>query len=496
MAEYDTNYYNDIVNTIGKIDGKQLGEKYGADFRDAILNAITADNKELKLDNLFAQIDPREYEELSKMDASQWKEALGLTDEEFSKIGLDSSETFAKNFQQALENYHWSTTAAINAAMNSYSEEDLEKIDLKQDEFATFGEHLMEVADDAKELADDLMYDSDAALIVAKSIMRMNNGVDKLADNYEDWISVLKKSQKSSEEYSDALHGMQDALADILDTEDKLITDDFVQKHFKEIEKAAKGDAEAIDELHKELAKDIVINAATNFGATQQEIDQMIADLDSLKIPDIKVGASLDMENLEGDEAQFMETMQNIIKSAGLTADEANALFGQMGFQAQFATEEVPTKQVVPEYVTETAPDGETTVQDIGPDGQTVTRTFTRTRTRTYQDGTYEASGKMTAIAMETDANGNKTNVPKITGMTKKAGGSFNNYSSKNKGGKKAGKGGGDSKPDKMDKVSVEPDRYHKVNTQITKVDNSLKKLQSQQDKFIGNKKIANLNAQ
>lgn len=55
---------------------------------------------------------------------------------------------------------------------------------------------------------------------------------------------------------------------------------------------------------------------------------------------------------------------------------------------------------------------------------------------------------------------------------------------------------GKDEKPDKMDPIKAEIDRYHKVNTQITKVDNSLKKLQSQQEKFVGSKLINNLNKQ
>ena len=50
--------------------------------------------------------------------------------------------------------------------------------------------------------------------------------------------------------------------------------------------------------------------------------------------------------------------------------------------------------------------------------------------------------------------------------------------------------------PNQMDYLDNEIDRYHKVNTQITKVDNSLKKLQSQQEKFVGSKLLDNLNKQ
>lgn len=55
---------------------------------------------------------------------------------------------------------------------------------------------------------------------------------------------------------------------------------------------------------------------------------------------------------------------------------------------------------------------------------------------------------------------------------------------------------GGGSEPNQKDLIDTEIDRYHKVNTQITKVENSIKKLQSQQEKFVGGKLLDNLNAQ
>ena len=55
---------------------------------------------------------------------------------------------------------------------------------------------------------------------------------------------------------------------------------------------------------------------------------------------------------------------------------------------------------------------------------------------------------------------------------------------------------GGGSEPNQKDLIDTEIDRYHKVNTQITKVGNSIKKLQSQQEKFVGSKLLNNLNAQ
>ena len=119
------------------------------------------------------------------MSSDEWKTALGLSDEDFATLGLESAETFQKNFQEALENYHWSAKDAIAASMRKTSD-NFEELGIEEKDISAYGEHLMDVATKADDLADSLQYDSDAALIVARSVMRMNNGIDKLVDNYDD----------------------------------------------------------------------------------------------------------------------------------------------------------------------------------------------------------------------------------------------------------------------------------------------------------------------
>lgn len=72
----------------------------------------------------------------------------------------------------------------------------------------------------------------------------------------------------------------------------------------------------------------------------------------------------------------------------------------------------------------------------------------------------------------------------------------FSGNFSRSQANQKKASGGSSSKPKQIDPLDEQADRYHKINTQITKVDNALKKLQSQQSKFVGAKLIDNLNKQ
>ena len=77
-----------------------------------------------------------------------------------------------------------------------------------------------------------------------------------------------------------------------------------------------------------------------------------------------------------------------------------------------------------------------------------------------------------------------------------KGSGKKTNFAPASSSSSKKSSGGSSSKPKTIDPVKAEADRYHEVNTQITKVTNSLKKLTSQVEKLVGKRLLENLNEQ
>jgi hypothetical protein len=75
MTESITNEYSNKIDKSGLLENletamqgmEDLGKKYGTDFTDAFLNAITSDSKQLDLSSLYAYLDPTEIEELGSM---------------------------------------------------------------------------------------------------------------------------------------------------------------------------------------------------------------------------------------------------------------------------------------------------------------------------------------------------------------------------------------------------------------------------------------------
>lgn len=498
--EQDNKEFNDnLAQSLQDLAVKasEFGSKYGTDFSSAMLASIANGTQEFDFSGLFDQIiNPDAVVEILNMSTQDLMSKMQLDEEAIKQYGYSSAEEWASAFKAGFEGYEWDMDKALSAAMSKRDEEidtlglSKKKTEEYKEEIQDYGKHLMRIAEDSDEFADSLNKDAESAVVAAQSIIQMNKGIDALADGFKDWADVLKKSSKESQEYAEALGGIQDALSLIYGVEADYISNDFVTSHLKEIEQAATGSETAIEGLRKELTEDIILKIAVYNGldtSVQNELLGMIHNLES-QIPDIKVGTEIDMD--DATYAGFLQTMQDIINTAGLTAEQANALFSTMGFDTNFATEEKTMPQDVPEYVTETIVEKEGQTEDGKP--------ITTTRTRTYQDGVFHTEGKMEVMAMATSADGTK--VPQIKSITKKGTGAQNNYSSKNAGGKKPGsKSGGGSKPkelDKQDALEDEKDPYHDIDIRIKQISTDLEKLNKQQSKFFGQKLINNLNKQ
>lgn len=472
------------LDNIGEIigAGTAAGTKYGTDFTDAFLQSMANEDKKIDLSSSFAELDPNEVQNIMGTEDKNIASLLGIGEEDWKAMGYTSSAEFGKAFKEGLTDWEWDRDAAVSAQVGKI---DLEKYDLEKEELEDYAKHLMNVSSESGELAKTLETDAEASAKVAKSIMRMNNSVEELAENFDDWKDVMEKSSKESEEYHEALSGMQNAVADLLDTEEDYVSDDFLQSHFEDIEKAAEGDAEAIDRLKQALAEDIIMKVAISNDVSaekQAEIKTWIQEIQDMS-KDIEIGANIDLDSLAQDEQKLMETMQNIIAASGMTAEEANAAFSSMGFQTNFAMEEVPVEQTVPNTITETK------ILEQKKDffGNV---TYQKVRTNTYQDGVDKFTGKQMQIAMETSKDGKK--VPKLASVVKTGTGAANNWSKKNSGGG-AVKSSSGSKPKQEKHLESELDIYHDVNVELGKISSSLDKVQSSTDQLVGQSKIENL---
>ena len=388
-----------------------------------------------------------------------------------------------------------------------------ESLGIEEEELSEYTKYIMDTADSSDIFSDSLESNAEDALEVASQIMRTNKGIEALAEGFEDWSDVLKKSSKESQEYCEALGEIRAALSDILDVDVSTIDADFIQENLDLIGQAAEGSEDAIESLQNRLSQDIIANITADFTSEQaiaeiNSFDQEVRDIAN-NLPDIEIGAII-------DDAGFLEAANNLVTSSQMTADEANAYFAGIGYEPVYSTLDVPTDMDAPNVETTTQVTGFGTSSenvktiDLGPLGSfDIELPYLQYKTTSTPLPPSTAPGDARLVSFS----GNET-PPEIKGFRKKAPASTNNYSSKNSGGGSPSKSSKSSSPKssksasepkvrtpkqtETQKTDVDPaekviDLYENTDTLIQSIDKNLNKLENDKQTLWGDGYIQKL---
>lgn len=373
-------------------------------------------------------------------------------------------------------------SAFVDAAESmGMSEEDA----LAMQEYAI---HLAETAETSELLSDELAVNANAAEDLAIEVTRMSKGVESLAENFEDLKDILKNSSKESKEYKEAMEEIRASMADIIDVEEDFLSDDFIIKNMEEIEKAAQGDGDAIDYLRNQMDEEILGRVKIDLNQEEiNKIDDLNLKLQELANKDIEVGATLYDE-------EFLKAANNLVNTANMSADEANAYFAGIGYEPVYNETEIQDglSMSLPQSKTGIAMTGikwseeNFTIGDVEtpikvPEFEITTTSITEDPVNNQQPM------KLTSFS------GGDT-PPEIKGLRKKATGSMNNYSSSNSGGKKLNGGGGSKKKPQKSNKKIDP--FRTINSKIKQSENDLVKLEKEREKLSGGALLKNLTKQ
>lgn len=490
IRENLTNIAGDAFSNIGDLEAinlddvllalqKNMGYE-GEGYDKSLVNSLMGDAYGYDTEGIKQFTEDTQHIEWTTENTEKFKELLATFEQ---STASDKVKTLTSEIREL-------NAAGQIKGMESTFTEAAERFGFDDDaaqQMHNYAKHLIEVADESNLLDDTLDENAETAADVAIAVTRMNRGIDTLADNFKDWNSVLKKSDKASAEYADAMSGVKGALSDVLGVESDLIDSDFVENHLDEIAKAATGDAAAIDALRESLATDILLEVTgkTNFEDVNSEIANLHNDILSMD-NDIEVGATLDDE-------EFLTKAQELIEKSGMTVDQAQAYFNSLGYEPEFVTEEKTVKRSVPQEKTHT--DYEITQGYVDIMGAQVPIPTIDRLTTTTIAGYKEMDEKIQVPAFGEDK-------PVIKSLTKTSSGAMNNYSSSNKGGGKPGKsgggGGGGSKSKPAEKVKYTKkdevvDRYKEINDTLSDIEETMSDINKQADRLYGASRISQM---
>lgn len=118
-------------------------------------------------------------------------QVAGLTVENADKIKTEYDTLKEKGYSSAeaiqeLGEKYKILGAQVDSIVGKMGEDNLKSMGLEAQDLKDYSKYLIDVADETEGLADSLEDQDEAAVAVAKSIMRMNNGIETLNDNQEE----------------------------------------------------------------------------------------------------------------------------------------------------------------------------------------------------------------------------------------------------------------------------------------------------------------------
>lgn len=173
---------------------------------------------------------------------------------------------------------------------------------------------------------------ADTLYRLALANARYQDGIKKLGDTYDEWIKLKQKDGSIRANNGDpaqlkAYEQLKKTLKEVLNTS-KDISDEFLEapENVALIEKAAKGDAKAISQLRANMAKVDL----SKLGIKPQALDEIYSKIDEFakNAPDLKFGATL-------DDSKYAQTLAEMLEQAGLTGEEMEEVFKQIGWSPE-----------------------------------------------------------------------------------------------------------------------------------------------------------------
>lgn len=174
-----------------------------------------------------------------------------------------------------------------------------------------------------------------------KGVKKTTEAIKNLSKAMEDYNNATGDSKAIAEQQEAAIKNMvkyvQDALA-VYDDEGNVIggfevSEGFVKSHMEDIQAMAEGDVEALSRVRLAAAKGAVMEVTTNVPTDVAEhqiqgLMDMAAQLDAMEI---EPGATL-------DDSDFINKLNEMVRSGAVTVDQVNAMFESMGYEVKWTT--------------------------------------------------------------------------------------------------------------------------------------------------------------
>lgn len=383
-----------------------------------------------------------------------------------------------------------------------------------------------ELRNASKDVNGEMTLTAEQAAILAIQNQRLNKGLTKLVDNWEDWKKTLNSTDKTSQDYADTLADLSDSVQDLIGWYDDLaLSSDFVDENMDLIEKSSKGDITAIMQLGAAVAslsiKEAELNTTLASGAMangdKNAFQQYIGDAEDAGIAFQNLQNSLSgvfdninshmaelqanpglLESLvgEGGIEEFVNQLNAYAAATGMTAQEMQSMLSSVGVTANVQSDYQEQDVQVPTYLERSQVVGWDTYEMPKADGSGYITQRAPVIKRSSTPGpveTHRGFVEVASISLDGEGEGFGVSAPRFTGRQAPS------VSARKGSSGGSGGGGGSSSPPKYNEekhknTNDEKERYHVIKNQLEDLSSQYENISKAKDKAFGATRLANLN--
>ena len=485
---------NNIVSAIenGSLTFSEAFAKNGYDVAEIIHNAMV-DAAQGAVDNAGSVLGTNgslTFSDDEEIAQKQIKFVMSLSDEDLANVGGWAG------LQESIDKIGHEHNIDINVNAEDFTQlkSSIKDEDLME-EVQSLADYLQDYADEVDDLSDHLAECRAETEKIAYAIMRFDDAIQDVTENYNDWSDALAAGgQRAAMAFKD----LAKAYGNVMDIDGSALSTEFLSstEHLNDMKLAIEGNEEAYNRLLDAAARD---DLANNFGQSASQIDSLLGAVSSaMNAIEQELGRPIQAgENIRSDALE--QSLNNILALVGNNVDAANRMLAELGYDAELqeVTEKKPANtqtvdlDVTPDKpVAVTMPTYEGLQGMFGPKTQTEYVSGGFTVTPRKQDTPSESVETVTALKIKPGT------VHKAVGGSVKfkqathGGGGVSPSSGKSGGG---GGGGGGSKKKTVKehkKPEKKEDRYHDIKERIEDLNTELKRLQKTEDRVYGKAKL------
>lgn len=330
----------ELANMIVDLDGATIDQKL--EYLSTAFQASKIGIEDLKgaLDSLISNGDVS-LEKLKGffVDEDMFKdskESLDVYRESLEKLAetYDNCKKELLDYKQALltGNDEIIQGAQSQLEMSTRAGEDAEKYGIEADRIEMLAKSYLSEAEAMDEVKNGQADAAEIAEDMARAEIRLNDAIDDLYNNWDDYekvmdvcndtseegVALAKKEIATNKKLSDSYANLKEDIAGMLDTTSDLLGDDWIVSNMNDVKAAAEGDEKALKRLRENAVTEILVNS---------NLQDLGYDVDALsdKINNIPDG------ELSLDDTQFVQELVWAMQQAGLAQDEIESRLSGMG---------------------------------------------------------------------------------------------------------------------------------------------------------------------